>query len=784
MPDGTVSSSVRWRFVRALLEVADNVRTKPAILGLFVLYLSGYCALLAWFKWVDVYHLHFATNGLLVLIRNFLRALFIFYLFWIVYAAGHAALYLLTGHRRASVGSINHTALCFFAGTGLWHVLMLALGYLGLLTVPVAIAITVPAVVMSFPGCLTTLRILRDATTRWSPDRVDVLAVSITAVLAGMVLLGKGLFPSGGHDYFDHYFYYYQTVIQRGDLWPNEVWYHYFYSKGAGLFFLGILLTDPLAPQLVSCCFFFAGALAMALLVRRIAPSTRWPLASATILFGIFFITPGWGYFEKLHEFNTALVIAVLWLATEALEYRGQARLIWLFGAMSAIVSAVIINTQIGLYFIGLFGAMTVWYAMVRQGTKSIACAALVAGSGATVVSILAINYATTGLIIDQGILHTWKFADVEKLYHWGALPLVFQLHWGTLWLETHTFAVFSGQTFKLLKQCLRFDLLAPLIWGAMLLVAVALFSRRSSAVPRFKIVPGTLILLASAVLLVAVLAVAAGRAQNVSFYRYASFSIPLVIVLTIAIYVSPMSPQGRLAKLLLDARAPVVMAIFCLGMTVYETRLFRNVGVYTSSIVGFATGGLSLDNAFTAQGKWEVSTPFGGIHPGMRGVYSVAGSHTPVWSMHVQTYCMLPDCRMEGTMSFIMTPRWDELMFGSAAEGKKALQAAGVNNFVFSKDLALFDPLPLSALFGPDSIGENLGIRWTDGTTFLLTWAGPDTRPIDAQWLADYRAAIAASGMERGFPYAALKRIYEQLRSTPHPWRSFELPWERDRPI
>ena len=63
------------------------------------------------------------------------------------------------------------------------------------------------------------------------------------------MLLRRGLFPGGSGDYYTHYFYYYLEVLKNHGLAPNDVWYHYYYSKGSGLVFLGMLLTDPEAPR-------------------------------------------------------------------------------------------------------------------------------------------------------------------------------------------------------------------------------------------------------------------------------------------------------------------------------------------------------------------------------------------------------------------------------------------------------------------------------------------------------------------------------------------------------
>jgi hypothetical protein len=85
--------------------------------------------------------------------------------------------------------------------------------------------------------------------------------------------------------------------------------------------------------------------------------------------------------------------------------------------------------------------------------------------------------------------------------------------------------------------------------------------------------------------------------------------------------------------------------------------------------------------------------------------------------------------------------------------------------------------------LFSPGTIGRYLGIRWTDGTTSLLTWLGPGVQPLDQAWIADYRHAVEDSGTVRSFPYEAMKQIFAGLNATPHPWRTFRLPWQGDWP-
>ena len=184
-----------------------------------------------------------------------------------------------------------------------------------------AIAITVPAVIYAYPDVrVAASRCRRYFSRLQAAERHDRIMAACIAVAAALLLVIKGLYPGGGHDYYTHYFYYYQSVIKHGGIWPNEVWYHYYYSKGLGLYFLGMLLTDPLAPQLVTSCFMAVAAAAFylaAVILRRQQIGRR----QASFYSSVFIVfTPYWGEFEKQHEFNTALIVGVIWMTQRALR--------------------------------------------------------------------------------------------------------------------------------------------------------------------------------------------------------------------------------------------------------------------------------------------------------------------------------------------------------------------------------------------------------------------------------------------------------------------------------
>jgi hypothetical protein len=115
-------------------------------------------------------------------------------------------------------------------------------------------------------------------------------------------------------------------------------------------------------------------------------------------------------------------------------------------------------------------------------------------------------------------------------------------------------------------------------------------------------------------------------------------------------------------------------------------------------------------------------------------------------------------------------------VFFGNPEDAIKALQAEGLNYFFFSATLAMQDILPETQLFSPATIGKYLAIRWTDGTNYLLTWPGPNTRPIDRKFLFSYTKAVKTDFLS--FDLNLLKSVSDHLDRHREQLRPFQLPW------
>jgi hypothetical protein len=209
-----------------------------------------------------------------------------------------------------------------------------------------------------------------------------------------------------------------------------------------------------------------------------------------------------------------------------------------------------------------------------------------------------------------------------------------------------------------------------------------------------------------------------------------------------------------------------------------------QNVTAMLINASNLWNGRFSVKDAYQNQQGWSGSLPWGGIYPGIIEPWRIAGPGIRIWSLHVHSYCMLPDCNIQGFFSFRFSPSWQTVYFGEPQQAVKALQAEGLNYFFFSTELGAADPLIFSPLFLPAAIGKYLAIRWTDGTSYLLTWAGANTRPIDRRFLAVYGNEMTSRSIgnqvwqDLSNYMQSWKDISNYLDRHKEPLRPFFLPW------
>ena len=251
-----------------------------------------------------------------------------------------------------------------------------------------------------------------------------------------------------------------------------------------------------------------------------------------------------------------------------------------------------------------------------------------------------------------------------------------------------------------------------------------------------------------------AVIALLVGREQSISFDRLSTFFVPLLVLFAIAgsAWVLTGELQSRGDQWTWTV-LPVVLLMAVLGTWQGKYHWSRHCLRRPPMPYAFSP----------AASAWRTLTgtpsgyAFGAINPGALAAARQLPYGTPIWSTNVDSYCMVPGCLIEDVISFKMSGRLDEILGGDPELAKQRLQEAGLNYFLFMKDYRIIDLLPFSRLFAPDTIGRYLGVKWSDGSTFLLTWIGPDTTPIGPDFLDAYTRRRAEPDALRWFKFDEL---------------------------
>jgi hypothetical protein len=713
--------------------------------------LGGFVGIVLWFDRVDYYHRHFFDAGAIVVVDNALRVVFVGILSWLIYApgAGIAAL-IMSPRERAALTPAERAVLGFGIGVGIWHVVMLILGVLNLYYRSVMAGLCLLVLL----GSARYFGMVAVAGCRATADRIDELSgrraspqtigAAVVVAVAAWLLLRRGVYPGGSGDYYTHYFCYYLAVLKNHGLTPNDVWYHYYYSKGNGLAFLGMLLTDPEAPALATfCCVAFA-TVAMMTLLQRLAPQSLWPTAGA-LVFLLFYLLSHTGLgeseFQKDHEVTTALIMLTVWAL--CMERCGPPRVFRVMAASSGIAAAIImqvIGILLGLY-VGLLWAWSV----VQRQWRDVLGYTLVGGAIAgTVLAVYVLGYLQTGLPGDQPIGLMLYFTDVSRLDRWGIVPMIIFTAWQRDNYQTLVPAFGLG-AFKELRHFMRAEALWPFLAGP---VIAAIILKVSDKIENGRITlspdPSAASLAAAVAArfaallgLFVVIALTIGRLQSISFFRISSFFVPAGAMFGIAATVWVLTRQyGRRRDPWAWLALPMAFLIVVIVEWQVTEHWSRRVPSEIANVARFTSGQWSLGQAYQHA---ESSFPFGAINPAAYAAAKLLPLDTPIWSTNVDSYCMVPGCLIESSISFKMSGRLDDILGDDLDLAKRRLQEAGLNYFLFSKDSRIIDLTPYGKLFAPDTIGRYLGVKWSDGSTYLLTWIGPETRPLDADFLEAY---------------------------------------------
>jgi hypothetical protein len=485
---------------------------------------------------------------------------------------------------------------------------------------------------------------------------------------------------------------------------------------------------------------------------------------------------------------SALVVLVAVALCMRAIQPRNL-RAAWLAVATFASVGAAILTQAIGVFLTIYFLLGMARSLFKRAKDDLVAWGILCGATGFATVAVLLINYFATGLLTDQALDITWKLADFNRLDQWGVIPNLILVAWiRDNYKQVYEFSI--DATLQNLVEFLRADALWILIatslflpflrFRALLRTKIPMENKPSPrALRAYRSSSAVWWILFSIVGVLGLLSIPAGNAQPVSYFRFSTFFLPLVAMACIACWTSFGSTRPRLSS---SWRWRTVAPCLLLVATMASWGdWYARAYAAGAEAVKFAFGRYSLAEAY---GKVAGPYAFGAIHPGASTAVKMVPAGARVWSTNVDLYCMAPDCIIESFISFKLSPRLNEILNGPPEQARDILKEEGLNFFLFSSQFTLLDILPYSHLFDPSVIERFLGVKWTDGETYLLTWAGPDTLPLGPDFMQKYKAKLA----EPEHPWFRFSKVLPYLDAmtanlaTPPRFQHSNFPWPKER--
>lgn len=731
----------------------------------------SFLLLLCYFSFFDMYHRYFFTKGYAVFAYNLARVWFVVCFMWLLYVVGDFVQEMWREKTSSPSFSLDAILLSFFTGVAICTIVLFILGLLSLYSHLFMVTLSTIIFMLSIPKLTSSLDYFRRQTPYWPG-----LALFLSALAAFIVT--KGLYPGGGHDYFNHYSHFYREVLNTGSILPNQVWYQFFYSKGMGLYFFSMYLTDPLAPQLAASALMIGGAGVIYSILHRTSKNALFPWVGATLYLALFIYTPGpldnmhqggWGDLEKPHEPAAILMLTLIWCLIGLFKFDKVKS----WGLMLVLLSlAIIIISPATIFIVEGQLIISTFFFMAYKRLKAIRWSiTAIFFTGLWFLMNTCINYLLTGIPEDKALQLLLPMMNLDKIQKWGILFELLYGHYDRSLSYLNGHQPLNLNFLIQLLQYFRLDILAPFFILAMVPTGVACVHKKSREFFLARLDRDAFITLICFVIVTVLFTLVASRDQPISYYRLSTFTYGPMLCLSM-ILLSPF-----LQKRLLSILAYIMFVFsFCM-LSPYVNWDWHNAVTILKNGVRFSIGRYSIGDGYTHQEGLPGRMPWGGIYPPI----VIACQHLPkgenIWGLHTHSYSMLPDCQVEEFMSYRFSPHAETIYYGSPLQAKECLIRDKRNYFFISSVLSLTDPLPVSPLFSPQHIAKYLGIVWTDGENTLLTWKEQAGFVIDDQWLTQYKAQIQASSLITDFPYEKIRAAFHVVNHK-HVLRNSDLQW------
>jgi hypothetical protein len=683
-----------------------------------LIFISFYVIIVLILKHIDVLGADYDRAGFLIISYWVLRLALAIYIMMLCIGAGSLLLQLFySDFPSKQIDTEEYLILGFFFGSSTYGIIFILIGFAGLLNLPVALLITIPVLWISYPSICEIQRMLIPEIkfgTKFKIFQIVIFGCLIGVI--GLLVFSKGLYPGTiDNDVWEHYLHYYREVLQNGSIWPNEIWGHFYISKGAGLFFLGNLLSDPFAAQLVSLGFIIMAGFIVFNILRKYSGDILWAVLGVIIFFAIYD-----GNFFKHHSVLTGYIAFQIWAAIQIVQQdRTRLNIVLVVASLSIFYLTFyipIIALLLGVFW-GSLAAISFLTHLIPHRTRYFIIIAIFTGLG--VSTALLVNYRLTGLAEMVPLNFFWQFAEHEKFESiFGSSGILFFLNEQSglhmsilsnlknmpLWI-CEVFRLFSLKIITLFSIAY---LIFPITSILLRKNSIDHSNRLASYISLF-VVLGSLILSAIAV---------GFFAQVASTYRLFAFtavatSIILIIILKLLMDASSNLKLPEWYKMCFFSSLSI-LALVQAGHTAIARR--------QPAIIKFAYGGMSFrdvlsetDGYFNRNVKFETIEKFRNRIGKDARIMALGYDPAPGY--------FSPGRGVVSEPSYTMGKHYLSLVFEKPAKSKALLQSTKINYFFLNLRSQLFTGLTFSSLFKADSLNNNFELVSQNGESYLLTW-------------------------------------------------------------
>jgi hypothetical protein len=679
----------------------------------------------------------FDQKGSLLLLYHGSRLGLALYILVLCYSAGYRVLELF----RAGPGGLFDSArktfiLCFFLGASLYGVVFTVLGFAGLISLEVGLALTVPLLLFSYRPLRALL-----------PDHLgmaiqpDTRASRFFAWFVILVAAGTALvflvtrvvyIAVPDPNIWEHYLHYYRAVLASGSTQPNEVWHHFYATKAAGLIFLANVLSDFFGAQLVSACFVIVAAVIILDLLLEYTKSTAWTFFGVMLFFTFLYGQMADGATFKHHAVILGYVSFALWGS------------VWLQRASASQFRALMGVLVVSLAYFGFYQPVAIVLlpaaflllvlinALLREKTHghsflTLACAVF---AGAALVFVT--NWVLTGLLEVTPMRWFWAIADqakVEKVFGTGGVEFFLGVN-NDLRRE-------YDWSFNRTWQILRYPVPPAVVYLSLLGVLIVSIRHRARETVANS---GRFLALLAAFILP--LSAFAQAVQIASVDRMALYSIVLMTLACVVLlkrlvdacvgsrlwHVAPIVIFGkRLVDTNIEVKLwHVVFAVIIIGgMDLAMVQAWKSLGKKQRPIIyQYVSGAMSLKDSMRAMEKVHKTTTGIGVAP-MSEFRRMVAAGERILSLTYDagySYALPGDGVVsEPTYSFIRNAR--ELLMVPPDEVANQLRERNITYFAINLQSRLFSTVAFTRLFDVREMSRYFSVAYEDGDFFILTW-------------------------------------------------------------